>query len=61
MTMKESTVGKWYTKEGESVEKGEPIVEVVSEKATYHLKASSSGIERKVLVQAGATFRSTQS
>jgi pyruvate dehydrogenase E2 component (dihydrolipoamide acetyltransferase) len=59
--MKEGTVGKWYTKEGESLGKGEPIVEVVSEKAAHYLEASSSGIERKVLVQAGATFRSTQS
>jgi pyruvate dehydrogenase E2 component (dihydrolipoamide acetyltransferase) len=53
LTMKEGTVGKWYRKEGESVEKGEPIVEVVSEKATYDLEAPSSGILRKVLVQAG--------
>jgi pyruvate dehydrogenase E2 component (dihydrolipoamide acetyltransferase) len=51
--MKEGTVGKWYKKEGESVEKGEPIVEVVSEKATYDLEAPSSGILKKVLVQAG--------
>jgi len=53
LTMKEGTVGKWYKKEGESVEKGEPIVEVVSEKATYDLEAPSSGILRKVLVQEG--------
>jgi pyruvate dehydrogenase E2 component (dihydrolipoamide acetyltransferase) len=53
LTMKEGTVGKWYKKEGEAIEKGEPIVEVVSEKATYDLEAPSSGILRKVLVQAG--------
>ena len=53
LTMKEGTVGKWYKKEGESVEKGEPIVEVVSEKATYDLEAPASGILRKILVQAG--------
>jgi len=53
LTMKEGTVGKWYKKEGESVEKGEPIVEVVSEKATYDLEAPSPGILRKVLVEAG--------
>lgn len=32
LTMREGTVGKWYKKEGDNVEKGEPIVEVVSEK-----------------------------
>jgi pyruvate dehydrogenase E2 component (dihydrolipoamide acetyltransferase) len=53
LTMKEGTVGKWYKKEGENVEKGEPIVEVVSEKATYDLEAPASGILRKILVLEG--------
>jgi pyruvate dehydrogenase E2 component (dihydrolipoamide acetyltransferase) len=51
--MKEGTVGKWYKKEGELVEKGEPIAEIVSEKATYDLEAPASGIVWKILVQAG--------
>jgi pyruvate dehydrogenase E2 component (dihydrolipoamide acetyltransferase) len=53
LTMKEGTVGKWYRKEGEAVEKGEPIAEVVYEKATYDLEASSSGFIRKILVEEG--------
>ena len=53
LTMKEGTVGKWYKKEGDSVEKGEPIVEVISEKATYDLEAPASGILRKILVEEG--------
>jgi pyruvate dehydrogenase E2 component (dihydrolipoamide acetyltransferase) len=53
LTMKEGTVGRWYKKEGEKVEKGEPIVEVVSEKATYDLEAPASGILRKILVEEG--------
>jgi pyruvate dehydrogenase E2 component (dihydrolipoamide acetyltransferase) len=53
LTMKEGTVGKWYKKEGDTVEKGEPIVEVISEKATYDLEASASGILRKILVEQG--------
>ncbi|MGB8780754.1 MAG: dihydrolipoamide acetyltransferase family protein [Candidatus Bathyarchaeia archaeon] len=53
LTMKVGTVGKWYKKEGEAVEKGEPIAEIVSEKATYDLEASSSGIIRKILVKEG--------
>lgn len=53
LTMKEGTVGKWYKKEGQTVEKGEAIVEVVSEKATYDLEAPSSGVLRRVLVQEG--------
>jgi pyruvate dehydrogenase E2 component (dihydrolipoamide acetyltransferase) len=53
LTMKEGTVGKWYKKEGDSVEKGEAIVEVVSEKAAYDLEAPASGVLRKILVTEG--------
>lgn len=53
LTMKEGSVGKWYKKEGEPVEKGEPIVEIVSEKATYDLEAPASGVLRKIFVEEG--------
>jgi len=53
LTMKEGTVGKWYKKEGDTVEKGEPIVEVISEKATYDLEAPASGVLRKILIEEG--------
>jgi len=53
LTMKEGTVGKWYMKEGDAVEKGEPIVEVISEKATYDLEAPASGILKKIFVEEG--------
>jgi pyruvate dehydrogenase E2 component (dihydrolipoamide acetyltransferase) len=53
LTMKTGTVGRWYKKEGESVEKGEPIVEVISEKAVYDLEAPASGVLRKILVDEG--------
>ncbi|MGQ9726487.1 MAG: dihydrolipoamide acetyltransferase family protein [Candidatus Bathycorpusculaceae bacterium] len=53
LTMKEGTIGKWYKREGETVEKGEPIVEVISEKATYDLEAPASGILRKIFVEEG--------
>jgi pyruvate dehydrogenase E2 component (dihydrolipoamide acetyltransferase) len=52
--MKQGTVGKWYKKEGEPVGKNEPIVEVISEKATYDVEAPASGILRKIAVEAGA-------
>ena len=55
LTMKEGTVGKWYKKEGEKVEKNEPIVEILSEKATYDLEATASGILRKIMLLEGVT------
>lgn len=54
LTMKEGTIGKWYKKEGDTIEKGEPIVEIISEKATYDLEAPSSGILAKILVSEGS-------
>jgi len=53
LTMKEGTIGRWYKKEGETVEKGEPIVEIISEKATYDLESPASGILQKILVEEG--------
>lgn len=53
LTMKEGTVARWYKKEGETVEKNEPIVEIISEKATMDLEAPVSGTLRKILVENG--------
>lgn len=53
LTMKEGMVGMWYKKEGDTVEKNEPVAEVVSEKATYDLESPASGILRKIFVKEG--------
>jgi pyruvate dehydrogenase E2 component (dihydrolipoamide acetyltransferase) len=53
LTMKTGTVTHWYKKEGEKVEKGEPIVEVLSEKVTYDVEAPVSGILRKIFAEEG--------
>ncbi len=53
LTMKEGTVVEWFKKEGDTVQKGEPIVEVLSEKVTYDVEAPSSGVLRKILVEEG--------
>lgn len=51
--MKEGTVAKWFKKEGEIVSKGEPLVEVLTEKVTYDVEATESGVLRKILVSEG--------
>jgi len=53
LTMKEGTVVEWFKKEGGMVEKGEPLVEVVSEKVTYDVEAPASGVLRKILAPKG--------
>ena len=53
LTMKEGTVAQWFKKEGETVTKGEPLVEVLSEKATVEVEAPASGILQKILAEQG--------
>jgi len=53
LTMKEGTVVQWFKKEGETVQKGEPLVEVLSEKVTYDIEASESGVLRRILAGEG--------
>jgi pyruvate dehydrogenase E2 component (dihydrolipoamide acetyltransferase) len=53
LTMKEGSVVQWFKKEGETVEKGEPLVEVLSEKATIDVEAPASGVLRKILAEQG--------
>ncbi len=53
LAMKTGTVIQWFKKEGESVEKGEPIVEVLSEKVTYDVEAPVAGVLRRILAEEG--------
>ena len=53
LTMKTGSVVQWFKKEGEQVEKGEPIVEVLSEKITYDVEAPATGVLRKILAEEG--------
>jgi pyruvate dehydrogenase E2 component (dihydrolipoamide acetyltransferase) len=53
LTMKTGTVIQWFKKENEAVQKGEPLVEVLSEKVTYDVEAPASGILRKIITEEG--------
>ncbi len=56
LTMKTGSVIQWFKKEGEHVEKGEPLVEVLSDKVTYDVEAPASGVLRKILAEEGNDF-----
>lgn len=53
MTMKEGTVEEWFKSEGDTVEEGESIVTISSEKLTNDVEAPASGTLLKIKVQAG--------
>lgn len=51
--MEEGTVVRWLKGEGEEVNRGEPIVEVETDKATVEVEAFASGILRRIVVAEG--------
>lgn len=52
-TTEKGKVVKWLRKEGDRVEKGEPLLEIETEKTTIELEARGSGKLRKILVREG--------
>ena len=55
MGIEEGTVTRWLKSEGERVNKGEPIVEIETAKATQEVEAPVSGTLAKILVAQGET------
>jgi pyruvate dehydrogenase E2 component (dihydrolipoamide acetyltransferase) len=53
MTMESGVITKWYKKEGESVEEGVPVVEIMTDKANMDVEAQVSGILIKILAKEG--------
>ena len=48
-------IGRWHKREGDHVEAGEPLVEIITDKAKFDYESPASGILRKVI----ATEKST--
>lgn len=55
LTMKEGKVTKWFKKEGDSVQKGEALFEVETEKITNRVESPGSGTLYQIVVPAGTT------
>lgn len=47
--LEEVTVGRWLKEEGERVEKGEPLVEIITDKVTFEMEAPEGGVLRRIL------------
>lgn len=52
--MEEATVGKWLKAEGDRVEIGAPLCELITEKTTLDLPAENTGMLRKIVAPAKA-------
>lgn len=55
MGIEEGTVIRWLKAEGDKVEKGEPLVEIETAKATQEVEAPVSGTLVKILLAQGET------
>ena len=55
LTMTEGTIDEWKKKEGDSVEKGEIIYSVATDKLTNDVEADCDGVLLKILVKEGET------
>lgn len=52
MTMTEGTIDRWIVADGEKVEKGQPLLEISTEKLTNEIEAPATGI-LKIIVPEG--------
>ncbi len=53
MAMEEGTVVKWFKKEGESILKGEVLLEILTDKVNMEIEAEVSGVLLKILAKEG--------
>lgn len=51
--MESGTIQKWLKKEGQKVETGEPLLEIMTDKVTMEIEATSSGYLKKILCDEG--------
>lgn len=47
--MEEATIGKWLKREGEYVQEGESLVEIITEKVTFEMESPASGVLRRIV------------
>src|SRR5258708_20034822 len=51
----EGTIGKWLKQVGDSVDKYEPLLEVITDKVNAEVPSPFAGVLREILVEEGAT------
>lgn len=53
--MEEGRIVAWLKKEGDSVERGENLLEVETDKAIMEVESTATGVLKKILVAEGET------
>jgi len=60
MTMEKGLIERWLKKEGDYVEKGEPLLEVMTDKVTIEVESFHNGYLKKILVKEGEEIPVTE-
>lgn len=60
INMTEGLIVEWLVKEGDSVEKGQPLVEIETDKAVQQVEAPASGILARITARPGETVPCSQ-
>lgn len=55
-TMEEATVEKWHKNEGETIQRGEVLLEITTDKATLEVESYVTGVLRKIIAPEGTTL-----
>src|ERR671929_843990 len=56
MDMEEADIIRWLVREGDEVEKGDPVLEIDTDKTSYEIEASANGIIRNLRGEEGETL-----
>lgn len=56
-SMEEGTIVRWLKREGDRVERGEPLLEVETDKAILEVESFFSGYLRKILLPEGGSAK----
>ena len=56
LTMEQGTVLRWIKREGERVERGEPLLVIMTEKVEYEMESPGAGVVRKIVAEEGAVL-----
>src|ERR687884_503910 len=56
MDMEEATIVRWLVEEGAEVEKGEPVLEIDTDKTSFEIEAPAGGVIRNLRGEEGETL-----
>lgn len=60
LTMEEGVINRWLVREGDRVERGDPLFEVATDKVNMEVESPASGVVLKILYPEGTTVPITE-